>query len=102
MTTNLTAIVDTISVATSTGSMGASHTGLVVSEYGISMHGNTLGASTHREPFSGTPWEFPEHRGFQVSYTSRQPLESSANATYYCYRNQECLKCNGVSIISKA
>ena len=37
MTTNSTAIADTISVATSTGSMGASHTGLVVSEYGISM-----------------------------------------------------------------
>ena len=70
MTTNSTAIVDIISVATSTGSNGASHTGLVVSEYSVSMHGNTPGASTHREPFSGTPWGFPEDGGFQASYTS--------------------------------
>ena len=62
MTTSTTAIVDTIPVATSTGSMGASHTG-------FSMCGNTLGVSTHREPFSYTPWGFPEHGGFPASYT---------------------------------
>ena len=69
MTTNMTAIVDTILVATSTRSMVASHTGLGVYEYGISMHGNTIGVSTHREPFSYTLWGFPEHGGFQASYT---------------------------------
>ena len=58
---NTTAIADTIPVATSTGSMGASHTGLGVYEYGFSMRGNTQGVSTHREPFSYTPWGFPEH-----------------------------------------
>ena len=65
MTTNTTAIVDTIS----TGGMGASHTGLGAYEYGVSMRGNTRGVSTHREPFSYTPWGFPEHGGFPVSYT---------------------------------
>ena len=69
MTINTTAIADTILVATSTRSMGASHTGLGVYEYSFSMHGNTLGVSTHREPFSYTPWGFPEHRGFPASYT---------------------------------
>ena len=59
MTTSTTAIVDTILVATSTGSMGASHTGLGVYEHGFSMRGNTLGVSMHREPFSYT------HGGFQ-------------------------------------
>ena len=59
MTINTTVIRDTILVATSTGSMGASHTGLGVYEYGFSMRGNTLGVSTHREPFSYTPWGFP-------------------------------------------
>ena len=68
MTTNTTAIVDTISVATSIGSMVASHTGLGVYEYGISMWGNTIGVSPHREPFSYTPWGFPEHGGFWASY----------------------------------
>ena len=69
MTINTTAIADTIPVATSTGSMGASHTGLGVYEYGFSMRGNTLGVSTHREPFSYTLWGFPEHEGFPASYT---------------------------------
>ena len=35
------------------------------------MHGNTLGVSTHREPFSYTPWGFPEHGGFPASYTGQ-------------------------------
>ena len=69
MTTSMTAIADTILVATSTGSMGASHTGLEVYEYGFSMCGNTLGVLTHREPFSYTPRGFPEHGGFPASYT---------------------------------
>ena len=71
MTINTTAIADTIPVATSTGSMGASHTGLAVYEYGFSMRGNTLGVSMHREPFSYTPWGFPEHGGFLASYTRK-------------------------------
>ena len=49
--------------------MGASHTGLGVYEYGFSMRGNILGVSMHREPFSYTPWGFPEHGGFPASYT---------------------------------
>ena len=69
MTTSTTAIADTVPVATSTGSMGASHTGLGVYEYGFSMHGNTLGVSTLRELFLYTPWGFPEHGGFPASYT---------------------------------
>ena len=69
MTTSTTVIADTIPVATSTGSMGASHTGLGVYEYGFSMCGNTLGVSKHRGPFSYTPWGFPEHGGFPASYT---------------------------------
>ena len=69
MTTSTTAIADTIPVATSTKSMEASHTGLGVYEYSFSMHGNTLGVSMHREPFSYTPWGFPEHGGFPASYT---------------------------------
>ena len=69
MTINTIAIVDTILVATSTGSMGASHTALGVYEYGFSMYGNTLGVSTHREPFSYTPWGFPEDGSFPASYT---------------------------------
>ena len=69
MTITMTATADTITVATSTGSMGASHTGLGVYEYGSSMRGNTLRVSTHREPFSYTPWGFPEHGGFPASYT---------------------------------
>ena len=43
--------------------------GLGVSEYGFSMRGNTLGVSTHREPFSYMPWGFREHGGFLASYT---------------------------------
>ena len=74
MTINMTAIVDTIPVATSTGSMGASHTGLGVYEYGFSMRGNTLGVSTHREPFSYTPWGFPEHAGFPASYSGHPKI----------------------------
>ena len=69
MTTSTTAIADTIPVATSTGSMGAFHTGLGVYEYGFSMCGNTLGVSTHREPLSYSLWGFPEHGGFLASYT---------------------------------
>ena len=65
MTTSMTAIADTIPVATSTGSTGASHTDLGVYEYGFSMCGNTLGVSMHRELSSYTPWGFPEHGGFQ-------------------------------------
>ena len=72
MTTSMTAIADTILVATSTGSMGASHTGLGVHEYGFSMRGNTLGVSTHGEPFLYTPWGFPEHGGLPASYTPSQ------------------------------
>ena len=68
MTTSTTAIVDTIPVATSTGSMEASHTGLGVYEYSFSIHGNTIGVSMHREPFSYTPWGFPEHGGFPASH----------------------------------
>ena len=40
-----TAITDTIPVAISTRSLGASHTGLGIYEYGFSMHGNYLGVS---------------------------------------------------------
>ena len=43
MTTNTTAIVDTISVATLTRSMVASHTGVGAYEYGVSMCGNPIG-----------------------------------------------------------
>ena len=69
MTTIMTAITDTIPVAISTGSIGASHTGLGVYENGFSMHGNTLGVSMHRELFSYTLWGFPENGGFPASYT---------------------------------
>ena len=70
----MTAIADTILVATLTGSMLVSHTGLGVYEYGVSMHGNTIGVSLHRELFSYTPQGFPEHGGFWASYTSLQPV----------------------------
>ena len=70
MTCVLTAIMTTIEVAISTGSIGISHTGLGVSEYGISMHRDTVGASMHRELYSVTPWGFPQHGGFHTSYTS--------------------------------
>ena len=76
--TSTTAIVDTIPVATSTGSMGASHTGIGVYKYGFSMRGNNLGVSTHREPFSYTPWGFPEHGGFPVSYTGSRKSTSTS------------------------
>ena len=69
MTCFLTTIKTTIEVAISTGSMGVSHTGVGVSEYGVSMHINTIGASTHRELYSDTPWGFPQHGGFHASYT---------------------------------
>ena len=55
MTCVLTAIMTTIEVAISTGSMGVSHTRIGVTEYGISMHRNTIGASMHREPYSDIP-----------------------------------------------
>ena len=64
-----TTIMTTIVVAISTRSMGVSHTGIGVSKYGISMHKNTVGASTHREPYSETVWGFPQHGGFHASYT---------------------------------
>ena len=61
MTCVLTAIMTTIAVAISTGSMMVSHTGLGVSEYGISLHRNTIGASMHRQLYSDTQWGFPQH-----------------------------------------
>ena len=56
----MTCVSTTIVVAISTGSMGVSHTGIGVSEYGISVHRNTVGASTHRELYLDTPWGFPQ------------------------------------------
>ena len=64
--------MDTILVATSTRSMGASHTGLGVYEYSFSMHGNTLGFPCI-ENCSHTTWGFPEHGGFLASYTLLVP-----------------------------
>ena len=66
-----TTITTTIAVAISTGSMGVSHAGIGISEYSVSMHKNTVGASRHREPYSETPWGFPQHGGFHTSYTGR-------------------------------
>ena len=69
MTCVSTAITTTIVVAISTRSMGVSHTGKGVSQYSVSMHRNTVGASMHRELYSDTPWGFPQHGGFHASYT---------------------------------
>ena len=90
MTITTTAIAGTIQVVTSTGSMGASHTGLGVYEYGFSMRGNTLGVSTHREPFSYTPWGFPEHEGFLASYTSSGTCGMHAAMLHAHYTNAAC------------